>query len=84
MITRTDYVPAIAKMKAKPGTWFKLNTYGTKGSACTAALMLRKGYGIKAFVGPAGCFETKLLKETDKGVEVRARYVGETVKARRK
>lgn len=72
MIQRTDYTPIIEKMKSKPGTWYKLNTFGTRGSAYTAALMLRKGNGIKAFEGKPGQFETKMRGVTT----VWARYVG--------
>lgn len=66
----TDHLAVAQKMKNKPGVWFKIATYGSRGSALTAASNIRNGVGALGAPGKPyqpifdGAYDAKVRGES--------------------
>ncbi|MEL3949482.1 hypothetical protein [Streptomyces sp. LNU-CPARS28] len=67
-----------ARLRAQPGVWGLVNTYGYTTSAATVASGIRTAHGqYAAAYGPAGSFETRTVTVLGLSVRVEARYIGD-------
>ncbi|WP_432169118.1 hypothetical protein [Streptomyces sp. 1222.5] len=76
--TLTDHQAAARQARQLPGQWVLAGLYSSRASAVSAALQVRTGERIPAYL-PAGSFEAR-TEVTQDGADLWVRYIADQLK----